>query len=178
MQVPENAGVKTRYLSLAPGTTGQFFRLYPELQGPVANLSAILGQHFPGSQVSMTAVHSYAMEGLMLVIGVSVPLNDESAAVVTDLMENYFQPILDRMGMERRVMVALGEGLGSHSTEYNTGRPLDAIANSEDQLDRLGDAGPLGLVLATSVPLYERGRGNDLDRVFHAANSTAHISSN
>lgn len=178
MQVPDNPGVRSHYLSLAPSTTAQFFRLNPELQGPVANLCAILGQQFPGSQISISAVHSYTVNGLMLVVGVSTPLNEESAAIVTSVMEDYFQPILDRMGMERRVMVALGEGLGSHSTERNTARPLDVIADSEEALDKLSEAGPLGFVLATSLPLFERGLGDDLARVFKAANTATEISSN
>jgi hypothetical protein len=178
MQPPDNRGVGTRYLSLAPSTTAQFFRLNPELQGPVANLCSILGQHFPGSQISITAVHSYTVNGLMLVVGVSTQLNEESSAIVMSVMEDYFQPILDRMGLERRVMVALGDGLGSHYTDENTARPLEVIANIEDKLDDLSEAGPLGYLMATSLPIFERGKGDDLARVFKAANTATEISSN
>lgn len=178
MQLPDNAGLTARYLSLAPDTTAQFFRLNPEMQGPVANLCALLGRYFPDTQISMTAVHSFEQEELMLVIGVSTPLNEQSAGIVDQIMAGYFQPLMDKIDSDQRVLVAIGENLGSHSTQFNASKPIEVLAGIDDRLDRLAEAGPLGSLMASSLPLYERGCGNDLQRVFKAANKEVPLSSN
>jgi len=173
MQLPDNADVQSHYLSFAPATTAQFFRLNPELQGPVSNLCALLGRCFPGSQVSMTAVYNFGEADLKLVIGLSETLDEGTAGVVGELMAEYFNPIVERMDLGDKVMVALGSGLGEHSTRYNSPAPLEAMARMEEKFDELESRGPLGTLLATSLPLYEKGFGNDLERVFRAANPQA-----
>jgi hypothetical protein len=178
MHLPDNADIQAHYLSFAPATTAQFFRLNPELQGPVSGLCSLLGHCFPGSQVSMTAVYNFEDADLKLVIGLSEPLNESTAGVVSELMTEYLNPIVERMGLGGKVMVALGAGLGEHSSRYNTTAPLEAMARMEESFDELGLKGPLGTLLATSLPLYEKGCGNDLERVFRAANPETDVSKN
>ena len=178
MHVPDNAGLTARYLSLAPATTAQFFRLNPEMQGPVTNLCGLLGRYFPECQISMTAVYSFEETELMLVIGVSTPLTEESATLVDQIMESYFQPLMDKIGSDQRVLVAIGEKLGEHSVRYNAPKPIEVLAGIEERLDRLTEAGPFGGLLATSLPMFEQGCGNDLQRVFKAANKQVEIGMN
>jgi hypothetical protein len=173
MRTPDNESIAS-YLSLAPDTTALFFELHSEMQGPVLSLCAALGRQFPGRRISMTAAFSYRMMDLQMVVGVSAPLTPENAVIVDQLMQEYFQPVMDRISSKQLVVVALGENLGEHSARHSYDKPVEALAGIERARDKLIDAGPLGGLLATSMPLYEQGHGDDLARLFKVVSSHTH----
>jgi hypothetical protein len=168
MYNPRDAGTTATYISMAPSTTALFFELNPEMQGPITGLCAELGRHFPGCRISMTAVFSYRLMDLQMVVGVSAPMTPENARLVDALMQERFQPVMDRMKSKQLVVMALGDNLGEHSARDRQSfeKPVAALADMDYDRERLVQAGAFGRLLATSAPLFEQGQGDDLARLF------------
>jgi hypothetical protein len=171
--VAEKKGETTRYISLAPEATAFFFLRYSEMQGPVSNLCSLLGNVFPGTIVSISAVYSFTGKSLQLVVGVSAPLDETNAETVDGIMDSYFQPIMDRMHSEHKVLVALGENLGQHSTDRTYDSPAMMLADLDGRFRGMLETGPLGRLFGTSVPLHEQGKGDDLARLYRVVNGRA-----
>jgi hypothetical protein len=153
---------------MAPSTTALFFELNPEMQGPITGLCAEIGKHFPGCRISMTAVFSYRLMDLQMVVGVSAPMTPENAQLVDALMQERFQPVMDRIKSKQLVVMALGDNLGEHSARERRSfdKPMAALADMDQHRERLMYAGALGRLMAASSPLFEQGQGDDLSRLF------------